>query len=73
MSADAIAPLLEDEAPVEAAAPQRTSIAIREITGAPGDGATALAAAVAAVLRKQDLAVVDDGQPADLTSMPRSA
>ena len=67
LSADAIAPLLEDEAPVEAAAPQRTSIAIREITGAPGDGATSLAAAVAAVLREQDLAVVDDGQPADLT------
>jgi hypothetical protein len=67
LSADALAPLLEDEAPIEAPAEGRTRIAIREISGAPGDGATSLAAAVAAVLRKQDLAIVKEGQPADLT------
>ncbi len=67
LSADAVAPLLEDEAPVEAAAERRIRVAIGDISGAPGDGATALAAAVAAVLRKQDLAIVEKGQPADLT------
>ncbi len=67
LSADAVAPLLEDEAPVEAAAERRIRVAIGEISGAPGDGATSLAAAVAAVLRKQDLAIVEKGQPADLT------
>ena len=65
-SADQIAPLLEDEAPIEAAAGGKTRIAIREISGAPGDGATSLAAAVATVLKRQDLAIVENGQPADL-------
>src|SRR5207302_3806802 len=36
-------------------------------SGAPGDGAKSLAAAVAIVLRKQDLAIVEKDQPADLT------
>ena len=67
LSVEKLAPLLEEEAPVEATAGGRTRIAIREITGAPGDGATALATAVATVLRKQDLAIVENGQPADLT------
>src|SRR5216684_4356184 len=51
---------------VEAAAGGRTRIAIRAISGAPGDGATSLAAAVATVLKPQDLAIVENGQPADL-------
>jgi hypothetical protein len=67
LSAEALAPLLEDEAPVEAAAERRVRVAIRDISGAPGDGPTSLGAAVAAVLRKQDLAIVEKGQPADLT------
>jgi len=66
LSADALAPLLEDEAPVEAAAEGRIRVAIGEISGAPGDGSTSLATAVTAVLRKQDLAIVEKGQPADL-------
>jgi hypothetical protein len=67
LSAEGLAPLIEEEAPVEAAAGGHTRIAIRKISGAPGDGATSLAAAVAAVLRRQDLAIVENGQPADLT------
>jgi hypothetical protein len=66
LSAEGLAPLLQEEAPVEAAAGGRTRVAIREISGAPGDGAKSLAVAVAAVLKQQDLAIVDNGQPADL-------
>jgi len=67
LSAEGLAPLLQEEAPVEAAAAGRTRVAIRDIRGAPGDGAKSLAAAVATVLRRQDLAIVENGQPADLT------
>jgi hypothetical protein len=69
LSADGLAPLLveEEEAPVEAAAEGRTRVAIRDISGAPGDGAKSLAAAVTAILRRQDLAIVESGKPADLT------
>ncbi len=70
LSADKLAPLLEDEGPAkvpqQAAHDSRTRIAIGKINGAPGDGATALATAVAAVLKRQDLAIVADGQKADL-------
>ncbi|HEV2336973.1 MAG TPA: hypothetical protein VGS13_15820 [Stellaceae bacterium] len=69
-SADGLAPMLEEEAPVEAAESgesRRTRIAIGDIKGAPGDGATSLANAVAAVLKRQDLTIVEKGQPADLT------
>ena len=66
LSAEGLAPLLEEEAPVEAASGGRTRIAIRKISGAPGDGAKSLAAAVATVLRRHDLTIVDNGQPADL-------
>ncbi len=66
LSADGIAPLLEDEAPVEAAAGGRTRIAIRGISGAPGDGGKALAAAIAAVLKRQGLAIAEKGQKAAL-------
>ena len=67
LSADRLAPLLEDEAPVEAPASGRIRIAIRQISGAPGDGAKSLATAVAAILKQQDLAIVENGQKADLT------
>jgi hypothetical protein len=67
LSADGLAPLLEEEeAPVEAAGGGRTRIAIRAISGAPGDGATSLAAAVATVLKRQDLAIVEQAEKADL-------
>ncbi len=71
LSADGLAPLLEEEAPVAAARESggagRTRIAIGDISGAPGDGAKSLAAAVAAVLKQQDLAIVEKGDKADLT------
>lgn len=67
LSADGLAPMLVEEAPVEAAAGGRTRIAIGDIKGAPGDGATSLANAVATILKRQDLLIVKKGQPADLT------
>ena len=67
-SADAVAPLLADEVPpAQAADGGKTRLAIGEVKGAPGDGAQSLAKAVAAVLKKQDLAIVEDGNKADLT------
>ncbi len=70
LSADALASLLQDSTPVEAPAAarhdDRVRVAVEKITGAPGDGATSLAAAVAAVLQRQDLAIVKSGDKADL-------
>ncbi len=70
LSADGLAPLLEEEAPAAAAkepeGARRTRIAIGNISGAPGDGAKSLAAAVAMVLKRQDLAIVEKGDKADL-------
>ena len=66
LSADGLAPLLEDQAPVEAPLAGRTRVAIGSIAGAPGDGATSLANAVAAVLKRQNLAIVAAGEKADL-------
>lgn len=70
-SAAQLAPLLEGETPVSHAAATaadagRIRIAIGKIGGAPGDGATSLANAVAAVLKRQDLAIAADGRKADL-------
>jgi hypothetical protein len=62
-SAAEIAPLLADEAPAVATAAAgdgRTRIVIRPVSGAPGDGATSLANAIATVLKRQDVAVLDD-------------
>ena len=65
-SAAEIAPLLADEAPGPAEATAaaggdgRTRIAIRPLSGAPGDGAKSLANAVAIVLKRQDVTVLDD-------------
>jgi hypothetical protein len=55
-----IAPMLEDEAPVEAGGGGRTRIAIRPVSGAPGDGADSLSKAIANVLKRADLTVLDD-------------
>ena len=59
-SAAEIAPLLEDEAPAEAAGGGRTRIAIRPVSGAPGDGAESLSKAIANVLKRADLTVLDN-------------
>jgi hypothetical protein len=69
-SAEALAPLLADETPSPAAPPPkedgRVRLALGKISGAPGDGAAALAAAVATVLKRQQLSIVEDGANADL-------
>jgi hypothetical protein len=60
-SADQIAAMLRDKAPVEAAAGSgETRLAIGSVTGAPGDGGTALASAITALLKHQDLAIVSN-------------
>src|SRR5207248_6889638 len=38
----------------------RTRVAIRPLSGAPGDGAKSLANAIASVLKRRDLTVIDD-------------
>ena len=66
-SAEAVAPLLQEQAPAaQTVESGRTRVAIGEVKGAPGDGSQSLAKAVAAVLKKQDVAIVDDGKQADL-------
>jgi hypothetical protein len=68
-SAAALAPLLADEAPKRVAQPVsdgRVRVAVRTIRGAPGDGGKSLGAAVAAVLRRGDIAIVGEGGKADL-------
>ncbi len=68
-SAEAVAPLLQDEAPPTetAAGAERTRVAVGEVKGAPGDGGQSLAKAIAAVLKNQDVAIVEAGKKADLT------
>ena len=62
-SATALAALLQDEPPAEAAATAgRTRVVLRGITGAPGDGGKSLATAVTAVLKQQDIAILNDPQ-----------
>lgn len=46
---------------------KRLRVAIGKVSGAPGDGATALARAVAMVLQRNELTLVDSGDPADLS------
>jgi hypothetical protein len=68
-SADRLAPLLEDDMPTVqpgAKQPAGPRIAIGAITGAPGDGATALTRALAAVLRRDGIVIVGKGGAADL-------
>jgi hypothetical protein len=59
-SADQIAAMLQDKAPVEAKDLGETRLLIGAVKGAPGDGKEALAAAIASLLKKQDLAIVSD-------------
>lgn len=68
-SAEAVAPLLQDQVPAEKAATDegKTRLAIASVKGAPGDGGESLAKAVAAVLKNQDVTVVADAKKADLT------
>jgi hypothetical protein len=74
LSAEALAPLLQEEAPSKpppaASAPppdkRRLLVAVGKISGAPGDGDKSLAAAVAAVLKRQELTIVGDAAKADL-------
>jgi hypothetical protein len=56
--------------PAEAGAPTAPKsgplrVAVRKITGAPGDGAASLARAVTSVLRQQNLTIVEPGDKAD--------
>ena len=57
--AEAVAPRAEAAAAKTNEA-GRTRIAIRPLSGAPGDGAKSLANAIASVLKRQDLMVIDD-------------
>ena len=70
-SADGLAPLLEEEPQAEAAKTAsdagRVRVAVNAVSGAPGDGGKSLAAAVAAVLKRQDLTIVEKDQKPDLT------
>ena len=65
-SAEQIAAMLQDKAPVEAAAQAKdsseTRLLIGGVEGAPGDGGTSLASAITTLLQKQDLAIVSDPQ-----------
>lgn len=69
LSADTLAPLLEDDMPAEkpgVAPAARPRIAIGAISGAPGDGATSLAHALATVLQRDGMAIVAPGEKPDL-------
>ena len=81
LSAEALTPMLQDGAsskppPAEntasstAASPpaddRRLLVAVGKITGAPGDGSKSLAAAVASVLKRQELRIIGDAAKADL-------
>jgi hypothetical protein len=70
LSADGLAPLLEEEPQAEPAKTAsdagRVRVAVNAVSGAPGDGGKSLAAAVAAVLKRQDLAIVEKDQKPDL-------
>ncbi len=65
-SAEQIAAMLQDKAPVEAAAQAKdsgeTRLLIGGVEGAPGDGGMSLASAITTLLQKQDLAIVSDPQ-----------
>ena len=59
-SAEQIAAMLLDKAPVEAADEGRIRLLIGGVAGASGDGAAALANAITTLLKRQDLEVVSD-------------
>lgn len=64
-SAGRLAALMQDEAPKTAAAVTdsgRIRVLVRKVSGAPGDGDESLAKAVATILQRQDVDVVEDGK-----------
>jgi hypothetical protein len=61
-SAEQIAAMLQDKAPVEAEIGGRTRLLVRGVGGAPGDGGPALANAITTLLKRQDVAIVSDPQ-----------
>ena len=61
-SADRLAALLLDDAPVEAEAGGRTRLLISGVEGAPGDGGESLPRAITEILKRQDVAIVTDPQ-----------
>ena len=67
--AEEIAAMLQDKAPTEVADAGETRLSISGIAGAPGDGATALARAIATLLKKQDVAIVSDAGAKDALSL----
>lgn len=66
-STQATVPATQAVAPAEPAGGGKIRLAIGEVKGAPGDGAKSLAKAVAAVLKNQEVAIVEDAKKADLT------
>jgi len=62
---DVLAALITETAPTEQKTGGRVRVAVREITGAPGDGNDSLAASIAAVLKRADIDLVDaaSGKP----------
>jgi hypothetical protein len=68
VSAEQIAAMLQGKAPAAVATKDsgETRLAIGPVTGASGDGDTALATAIGALLKKQELAIVGDPGRADL-------
>ncbi len=69
-SVTGLAPLIEGEAPTQAAKEAvdagRIRVAVHPLSGAPGDGGKSLANAVETVLQRQELAIVTGDQKADL-------
>ncbi len=61
-SAEQIAAMLQDKAPVEAEDEGRTRLLMRGVEGAPGDGGVALANAITTLLKRQDVAIVSGPQ-----------
>lgn len=61
-SADRLAALLQDDAPIEAEAGGHTRLMINGIQGAPGDGGESLPRAISEILKRQDVAIVTDPQ-----------
>jgi hypothetical protein len=64
-SATALAGLVTEETPKEQPGGGRVRVAVRKIEGAPGDGDTSLATSLTAVLKHEDVEVVDaaNGKP----------
>ena len=61
-SAEQIAAMLQDKAPVEAEEGGQTRLLVSGVEGAPGDGADALANAITELLKRQDIAIVSGPQ-----------